>query len=120
MKVVSKQYWHLSPAVGCALAFSEFIVSLHCYGPPNVNTAELVRNLFWRPSSAEPFRPTRNKSLVGTHLTPSMIGHLIGVFESNPSNVDEALLPYLKVRIPFSDLPAFSRKFLISNYFTLC
>jgi hypothetical protein len=98
LKVISKAFRHLSPAVGCALSFSELIVSLYEHVPANFHTAELTRRLFWRASSTEPLKPTRNKSKVAFWLTPTLIGHLIGIFESSPINLDEALLPYLKVR----------------------
>jgi hypothetical protein len=49
MRVLKKKYRHLSPAVGCALAHSPFLLNVYCYGTEQSATVQVwAANILWR------------------------------------------------------------------------
>lgn len=101
MRCVNPKYWALSPAVGCALAQDQGLWA-------NVRAASegrtdgfsrLLRSLFFAPCHEAPIRRTRNESLPAAHLTPDLLGHIVGLgmLSSMPEEVVHARLRALGV-----------------------
>ena len=93
MSCLRPSCFHLSPAGGLA-AFSSpiFLSNLHRLSAQSIPTwglapsCELARQTFFRPTPDDPLRVTGSRSQAASYLTPSILGHMVGLSVTQADN----------------------------------
>ncbi len=84
---------HLSPVHGAAFIESGYLKNLYTYGNKNDAMVQLLgatgKGLFH--AHGEEFKPTNNKSLPGSSLTPAVLGTIVGALENGSLQKPETI-----------------------------